>query len=84
MWNDNDDHERLQDECERATRAACDLAHARLTGKDITNETVNWIIDHQREDAIRLAEEDANGKRERLKQKALSKLNQDEREVLGL
>ena len=71
----------------RATRVACDMRtilrrHNLL--QELTEETRKWIAQHDREDAKRIAEEDARGERERTKQRALKKLSLEERRVLGL
>lgn len=70
-----------------ATRAACDLRTIlRRGGKelDLTRETQQWIAEHDVWDARRIAQEQANGVREKTKRDALAKLTLDERRVLGL
>jgi len=74
-------------EANRATRAACDmrtiLRRANLEHM-LTVETRKWIAKHDREDAVRIAAENAEGIRERTKRTALDKLTLEERRVLGL
>jgi hypothetical protein len=77
------------EEAHAATRAACDLRttlrrHAPYLLKELTRETKGWIIRHDKEDAERIAEENASGVRERTRLKALDKLTLEERRVLGL
>lgn len=86
---DNTPHEdpRLRRAADAATRAACDLRTIlRRGGKesDLTPETRRWIAKHDDEDAKRIAKENAEGLRQRVKQQALDKLSMEERRVLGL
>jgi len=69
------------------TRAACDMRtilrqHSLLS--KTTSETQRWIRAHDAEDAKRIAKEEAEGMRQRVKLEALKKLNMEERRVLGL
>lgn len=69
------------------TRSACDMRTLlRKVGMEhcLTDETRKWIAMHDEQDAQRIAEEEANGIRERTRRQALAKLNLDERRVLGL
>jgi hypothetical protein len=78
----------------QSTRAACDMRTIlRRHGleRELTVETRQWIKKHDAEDAKRIAEEEAAGIRQRVKQQALSKkqafldtLSLEERRVLGL
>ena len=52
--------------------------------KELTVETRQWISKHDKEDAERIAKENAEGIRQRVKQQALDKLSLEERRVLGL
>ena len=75
------------DAADKATRAACDMRTIiRRFGfeHELTLETRKWIKKHDAEDAARIAEENAKGIRERVKQQALDKLSLEERRVLGL
>jgi uncharacterized protein YecT (DUF1311 family) len=77
----------LYKEANAATRAACDMRTIlRRHGLEavLTRETRAWIAKHDKEDAKRIAEENAAGIRQRVKQQALDKLSLEERRVLGL
>jgi hypothetical protein len=52
--------------------------------EELTVETRKWIRKHDAVDAKRIAEEDAAGIRQRVRQMALDKLSLEERRVLGL
>jgi hypothetical protein len=74
-------------EANAATRAACDMRTIiRRNGleNELTKETRNWIAKHDAADAIRIAEENAAGIRQKVKKQALDKLTLEERRVLGL
>ena len=74
-------------EANAATRAACDMRTIlRRAGleRELTTETRRWIAKHDAEDAKRIAQENAEGLRQRVKQQALDKLSLEERRVLGL
>jgi len=83
---EEDNTERF-DAADRATRAGCDMRtiirRYNLEG-ELTVETRAWIKKHDREDAERIAKENAEGIRQRVKQNALDKLTLEERRVLGL
>jgi hypothetical protein len=72
---------------DRLTRVSCDMRtiirRHNLEG-ELTVETRKWIKKHDAEDAKRIAEENAAGIRQRVKQQALDKLSLEERRVLGL
>lgn len=77
----------LRKSANASTRAACDMRtiirrHNLL--KELTRETLEWIMKHDTADAKRIAEENAAGVRQRVKQQALDKLTLEERRVLGL
>jgi hypothetical protein len=74
-------------EADQATRAACDMRTIiRRAGleNELTVETRKWIKKHDAADAKRIAEENAAGIRQRVRQQALDKLSLEERRVLGL
>ena len=77
----------LRRAADKATRAACDMRtiirHHNLES-ELTVETRKWIAKHDKEDAERIAKENAAGIRQRVKQQALDKLTLEERRVLGL
>lgn len=77
----------LRRSADASTRAACDmrtiLRRANLEHM-LTVETRKWIAKHDAADAKRIAEENAAGIRQRVKQQALDKLTLEERRVLGL
>lgn len=71
----------------QVTRAACDMRtilRRNNLESQLTVETRQWIAEHDDWDRRRIAEETANGEREKAKQRALAKLNIDDRRVLGL
>lgn len=77
----------LRRELDRVTRAACDMRTIlRRHGleRELTVEARKWIAQHDAEDAKRIAQENAEGIRQRVKQQALDKLSLEERRVLGL
>lgn len=77
----------LRESANASTRAACDMRTIlRRHGleRDLTVETRQWIKKHDAEDAARIAQENAAGIRQRVKQQALDKLSLEERRVLGL
>lgn len=77
----------LRRSADQSTRAACDMRTIlRRHGleHELTVETRAWIRKHDAEDAKRIAEENAAGIRQRVKQQALDKLSLEERRVLGL
>lgn len=81
------DIDQLEIAVQRATRAACDMRTIiRRHGleREVCDETRIWIEAHDAEDARRIAEEQADGRRKRMRRQALKKLNLDERRVLGL
>lgn len=70
-----------------ATRAACDLRTILRRGGneyDLCQETREWIKQHDEEERVRIAQEEARGERERVRREALNKLTLDERRALGL
>lgn len=85
--DDGSDMRRLRAEADAATRAACDLRTILRRGggeSDLCAETRQWIKRHDEWDARRIAEENAAGQRQQVKQAALDKLTLDERRALGL
>ena len=77
----------LRKSADEATRAACDMRTIlRRSNLEhlLTVETRKWIAKHDAADAKRIAEENAAGIRQRVKQQALDKLTLEERRVLGL
>ena len=87
--NDDTFDPKLRRELDALTRVSCDLRtivrrHAPQLFNHLTEETLNWIKKHDREDEKRIAEEEARGERERVKRQALKKLTLEERRVLGL
>lgn len=79
--------EAIRAEARAATRAACDLANVVARAglqNSVSNETRAWIHKHIREDQARLRDEETVGDIERLRARALAKLDQDERRALGL
>ena len=82
-----DDYQRYREETDRATRASCDMRTILRRHKleaELCPETREWIARHDKEDTRRIKEENERGQRESLKQRALDKLNLDERRALGL
>jgi hypothetical protein len=80
---------RLKNLADKATRAACDMRtiirrHAPNILDELTPETLQWILKHDKEDEKRIAEENAKGIREQTRLNALNKLTIEERRVLGL
>lgn len=74
-------------ELRSATHAACELAYAIRSNQDfesLSNETRQWVKNHDFIDALRKNEESALAKRKYLRKRALEKLDQDERVALGL
>ena len=74
---------------DKATRAACDMRtiirkYGPQLETELTVETREWIKKHDEEDAKRIAKENAEGLRQRVRQKAMDKLTLEERRVLGL
>ena len=70
-----------------ATRAACDMRTCLRKHKllhELTEETQAWVKQHDKEDAKRIAAEEAEGLRQQVKINALKKLTLEERRVLGL
>jgi hypothetical protein len=79
--------DKLRKELTAVTRVACDLRTILRRGgneSDLCPETRAWIAEHDAWDAERIAQEQARGERQRVKQAALDKLSLDERRVLGL
>ena len=75
------------DAADKATRAACDMRtilRRHKLEKELTVETRQWIAKHDKEDAERIAKENAEGIRQRVKRQALDKLSLEERRALGL
>lgn len=75
------------DAADKATRAACDMRTVLRRHKleyALTQETRKWIAKHDKEDAERIAKENAEGIRQQIKQRALDKLTLEERRVLEL
>jgi hypothetical protein len=80
---DADRQERLT----AATRAACDMWNVLKRGgskSELSAETVAWLTTHDLDDARRLREEFRRGVAQRVRERALSKLDMDERRALGL
>ena len=77
----------LRREVDKATRAACDmrtiLRRHNLLG-ELTQETLKWVHQHDKEDEKRIAEENAKGIREAARKRGLDKLTLEERRALGL
>ena len=74
-------------EADKATRADCDMRtilRRNNLESELTIETRKWIAKHDKEDAARIAEENAAGIRKKVRQQALDKLTLEERRVLGL
>ena len=74
-------------ELTKLTRICCDMRHALRRHKlehELCQETLDWIAQHDKEDAERIERERMNGIREAKKQRALNKLTMDERRMLGL
>ena len=74
---------------DQATRAACDLRTILKRNCPnwhlmVTRETLYWVHRHDLVDEQRIAKEVARGEREAARQRALDKLNLDERRILGL
>lgn len=71
-----------------ATRAACELArHLRtydLLEGIVSQETLNWVLEHDKEDKARIAREEAEKARKRKRKAALAKLTAAEAELLGI
>lgn len=69
-------------------RVACDLWNvlkkSNISPMNLSPETLKWVGQHDKEDQERLRRERKNGVEESIKQRALSKLDQDERKALGL
>lgn len=81
------DCEPFKTDARLATRAACDMRTIlRRAGLEtlLTVDTRRWIAAHDLEDKLRIREENENGIRDKTRQRALNKLNLDERRVLGL
>ena len=82
-----DEEQEAIKEVHRVTRVACDmktiLRRANLEGA-LTEETRQWITEHDAYDEKRIAEEEFRGERELVKHQAMEKLTMDERRVLGL
>lgn len=81
------DAQERQELANLATRAACDMRtilrrHNLL--KELTLETRRWIARHDKEDADRIAIENAAGIREEARKRGLRKLSLEERRALGL
>lgn len=89
-WDSNvssSETDHYRKEADQSTRAACDMRTIlRKYGleNELTVETRKWIKKHDDADAKRIAEENAAGIRQRVKQQALDKLTLEERRVLGL
>lgn len=87
---------------QRAEQAACELAKIlkrenggdwkrKKNGISISETTMKWILEHEKEDVLRLAREAEIEKRrikehklELKKKKVLKKLSKEERELLGV
>lgn len=71
---------------QRTTRVACELAE-KLTGAqydELSKEAHEWIEEHRKIDAKRIAEERRQQARDSAKKKALAKLTANEKRALGL
>jgi len=69
------------------TRTCCDMRTILRRNdleKELTVESREWIKIHDEFDKRRIAVEEAQGERDRVKQEALDKLTLEERRVLGL
>ena len=85
--DEGEDAARHQRKLDRLTRVNCDMRTVlRRAGlePELTVESREWIAEHDDWDARRIAEEEASGERERVRQAGLDKLSLDERRVLGL
>jgi hypothetical protein len=72
---------------DKATRAACDMRtilRRHNLEEELTLETRRWILKHDKEDADRIAIENAAGIREEARKRGLRKLTLEERRALGL
>jgi hypothetical protein len=71
----------------RLTRICCDMRtilRRHNLESELCKESLEWIRQHDEEDAIRIERERKTGKRETAKLRALNKLTMDERRMLGL
>lgn len=76
-----------QFDANQATRAACEMAKLlRFLGfvNELSAATLNWIAEHEKEDAERRAREKEARQVKRLKQSGLGKLTHAEKKALGL
>lgn len=84
------DNSELYDKIELLTRVSCDLARAlRATATagqflDVSQETLDWIRQHDLEDKRHAEEKQRAASREEAQRRALAKLTPDERRLLGL
>lgn len=83
------EHEKrtLQQDLNILTRVSCDMRtiiRRHNLQKELTQETIRWIKQHDKEDEKRIREETENGIREKTKREALKKLTLEERRALGL
>ena len=62
----------------------CDILSRTRDVSKYSLEMQTWWRDHKAADAARLAQERADATRESIRRKALAKLTEEEREVLGL
>ncbi len=88
---DDRDHDNSQiiERLNLATRVACDLSNTiRRLSKNwdtmLAGETVNWIQQHDAQDAKRIKQEGEIEKAKQFKAKALAKLTVEERKALGI
>jgi hypothetical protein len=86
------DYERSE-ELRSAGRAACDMAKVLReefpktwlkVEKLLKKSTLSWIEDHDKEDAVREAQEKAERRRRDTVRRAKAKLSRDEQEALGI
>lgn len=81
------DRRERKDAADKATRAACDMRtilRRHNLEEELTVETRRWIAKHDKEDAERIAIENAAGIREEARRRGLRKLTLEERRALGL
>lgn len=96
-YSDAERYTELKIRLDESTRAACEMARAiRLADKRVrqydvfptfptlSKGTRNWIKKHDAMDKRRLEEEEREKRRNKLKKRALSKLNPEERQALDI
>ena len=88
QYEDPYDHYRGEsDELTRLTRICCDMRTILRQNKllqELTGESMQWVVRHDKEDAARIKAEQESGERQRVKDEAMAKLSLEERRVLGL